>query len=351
MKKYKLLSVIALGIAIAACDPSKKNEESYFSFDEAKFKPQYEPTESVTVGILNARNKKIDSVVYYVNDKNITSKKGLEVATFDLKGKKFGYQNLKALVYFDGDTAGQEIVSRIEVVSNIKPKLLTYTVVNTYPHDSSSFIEGLEFYNDTLYEGTGQYGASKLLKTDYKTGKIYKDLKLENKYFGEGITIINDRIYQLTYKEKTGFIYNAKTWRLEKTFAFDKNIEGWGMTNDGKNIYQSDGTEKIWTMNPETQKITDYVNVYSGSQKIKSINELEWIDGKIYGNIWQKDAIAVIDPATGAVEGAINLAELRKQIKSPNAEVLNGIAYNPKTKTIFVTGKYWDKMFEIKVGE
>jgi len=351
MKNYKGLSVILLSATIFSCDPAKKNAETYFSFDESKMKAQYEPTETANFGILNAQNKKIDSIVYYVNDKNIASKKATESVSFDLKGSKLGYQNLKALVYFDGDTAGEEVTGRIEVVSDIQPKLLDYTVVRTFPHDSSSFLEGLEFYKDTLYEGTGQYGLSRLLKTDYKTGKIIKDLKLENKYFGEGITILNDKIYQLTYKEKTGFIYNAKTWKLEKIFTYEKNIEGWGMTNDGKVIYQSDGTEKIWTMDPETQKMTDYVNVYSGSNKIKSVNELEWINGKIYGNIWQKDAIAVINPATGSVEAILNLANLRKELKAPNAEVLNGIAYNPKTKTIFITGKYWDKMFEIKVSE
>ena len=128
-------------------------------------------------------------------------------------------------------------------------------------------------------------------------------------------------------------------------------IEGWGMTNDGKVIYQSDGTEKIWTMNPANQKMIDYVNVYSGSSKIKSVNELEYIDGKIYCNIWQKDAIAIINPLNGKVEGIINLAGLRKFIKYSEAEVLNGIAYNPKTKTIFVTGKKWEKLFEISVTE
>jgi glutamine cyclotransferase len=195
------------------------------------------------------------------------------------------------------------------------------------------------------------YKSSKLLKTDYKTGKIYKSLKLDDRYFGEGITIINNKIYQLTWQEKTGFIYNASTWKLEKTFTYDKDIEGWGMTNDGKYIYQTDKTEKIWKMDPDTQKMVDYVNVYSGDSKIPSINELEWINGKIYCNVWQKDAIAIVNPNTGAVEEILDMSGLRKLIQHPKAEVLNGIAYNPKTKTIFVTGKNWDKMFEIKVSE
>jgi len=351
MKKYKLLSVILLGVAMVGCDHSKKNEEKYFSFDESRFKDHYVVGEKVSVAILNAQNKKIDSIVYYLNDQNVTSKKGTESISFDLNGKKLGYQNLKALIYFDGETTGEEVTGRVEVVSAVQPKLLNYTVVNTYPHDPKAFTEGLEFYRDTLIESTGQKGTSYFRKLNHKTGQVYKQVDLQPQFFGEGITVVNGKIFQLTWQDNTGFIYDANTLKLEKTFNYSKAIEGWGMTNDGKTIYESDGTEKIWLMDPATQKIGDYINVYSGSNKIKAINELEWINGKIYGNIWQKDAIAVIDPATGSVEAVLNLADLRKKVTSANAEVLNGIAYNPKTKTIFVTGKYWDKMFEIKVTD
>jgi glutamine cyclotransferase len=349
MKKYNLLSIILLGSLFIGCNGSKSATEKYFSFDESKFKSEYSNDDSLSLRLLNVENKKIDSIVYFVNDKNVGSKKNLENLTFSLKDQKLGYQNLKALVYFEGEN--QEITSRIELVSNVTPKLLNYKVVNTFPHDTSSFTEGLEFFRDTLFVGTGLRKFSKLLKTDYKTGKIYKSVKLDDMYFGEGITIINNKLYQLTWEEKKGFIYNIDTWKVEKTFDYDKPIEGWGMTNDGKVIYQSDGTEKIWKMNPTNQKMIDYVNVYSGSSKIKSVNELEYINGKIYCNIWQKDAIAVVNPENGKVEAIINLAGLRKFIKHPEAEVLNGIAYNPKTKTIFVTGKKWEKLFEITVSE
>ncbi len=349
MKKYNLLSIILLGSIFVGCNGSKSATEKYFSFDESNFKSEYNNDDSISLRLLNGENKKIDSIVYFVNDKNIGSKKNLDNLTLSLKDQKLGYQNLKALVYFEGEN--QEITSRIELVSNVTPKLLNYKIVNTFPHDTSSFTEGLEFFRDTLYEGTGLRGFSKLLKTDYKTGKIYKSLKLEDSYFGEGITFINNKLYQLTWEEKTGFIYNVDTWKVEKKFAYDKEIEGWGMTNDGKVIYESDGTEKIWKMNPANQKMIDYVNVYSGSSKIKSVNELEYINGKIYCNIWQKDAIAVVNPENGKVEGIINLAGLRKFIKHAEAEVLNGIAYNPKTKTIFVTGKKWEKLFEITISE
>lgn len=351
MRNYNFLFIILLGVLLTNCGGEKKGENTLFTFDESQFKGKYQSQDAIELGILNANSKTVDSVLYYNNDVKIGSKKGLDKLFFNLKDCKLGYQNLKAVVYFEGENA--EASTRIELVSNIEPKLLKYTIVNTYPHDTASFTEGLEFYKDTLYESTGSGNNCKsyLRKYDYKTGKIFKQIDLDSQYFGEGITFINNKIVQLTWQSKTGFIYNANTWKLEKTFAFDKDIEGWGMTNDGKYIYQSDGTEKIWKMNPENQKMISYVNVYSGSSKIKSINELEWIDEKIYVNVWQKDAIAVVNPSSGAVEGILDLSGLRKSIKFPQAEVLNGISYNPKTKTIFVTGKQWEKLFEITVSE
>ncbi len=349
MKNYNFLAFILLPLLVVSCGTSQKDKESFFSFDTVQLKSQYQTNESASLVILNLQNKSIDSIVYYANDVKIASKKGAEKVNFALKNKSFGYQNLKASVYFEDDFV--ETRARIEVVSPIDPKLLTYKIIRKYPHGTKDFTEGLEFYRDTLMESTGQKGASYFKKYDFKTGKVYKQISIDAQYFGEGITAINNKIYQLTWQSNVGFIYDANTLKKEKTFQFDKPIEGWGMTNDGNYIYQSDGTEKIWKMDPATQKMLGFVNVYTNANKIKSINELEWVNGKIYGNIWQKDAIAVIDPTTGAVEGVLNLADLRKYVKNTEAEVLNGIAYNAKTKTFFVTGKYWDTLFEIQVNE
>lgn len=348
MKKYNAFAVISLSVLLMAlsCD---KGDKKYFGFD-SNFKQQYDRNDKVSFSVTNPGNKSIDSIAYFLNDKRIATKKAGEAVNLDLADKKLGYLNLKAKVYFDGN-GYEEVDARTELVSDVVPKLYKYTVVNTYPHDEKAFTEGLEFFRDTLIESTGQKGGSYFRKFDYKTGFAYKQVNMEPQYFGEGITVIGGKIFQLTWQDNKGFIYNANTLKLEKTFTYDKPVEGWGMTNDGTNIYHSDGTEKIWVMNPETQKMTDYVNVYTGSEKVKSINELEWIDGKIYGNIWQKDAVAIINPKTGSVEGVLDLSALRKEVKSKEAEVLNGIAYNPKTKTIFVTGKYWDKMFEIRISE
>lgn len=349
MKNHNVLSFILLAVIFYGCNGSKKAAEIIFSFDKTNFKTQYVDREELSLSVINSQNKKIDSIVYFVNDQRLDKKSDSEKVKLIIKDQKLGYQNIKARIYFEGET--QEIAERIEIVSNVQPKLLAYKIVGVYPHDVESFTEGLEFYKDTLYESTGQKGASYFRKYDYATGKKYQQVDLDALYFGEGITILKNKIYQLTWQSNIGFVYNASTLKKEKTFTYDKPIEGWGMTNDGVYLYQSDGTEKIWKMNPETLKMIDYINVYAGSNKIKSVNELEFIDGKIYGNIWQKDAIAVINPATGAVDAILNLTDLRKQVTNDNAEVLNGIAYNPKTKTIFVTGKNWNKLFELKILE
>ncbi len=351
MKFYNIFAFIILNSFLISCDGSKNNKESFFSFDETGRKASYSADDALSLKIQNPQNKNIDSVIYYVNGNRVATNKDLKEVNFDLKGQKLGYQNVKAVVYFDGDIQSQEVVSRVEMVSNIHPKLLTYKIVNTYPHDPTSFTQGLEFYRDTLLESTGQHGTSYIRKLDYKTGKVHSQTDLEQKYFGEGITVFNNKVFQLTWQSGVGLIYNADNLKFEKTFNYDRKIEGWGLTNDGTYIYQSDGTEKVWKMDGATQKMIDYVNVYSAGSKIKSVNELEYVNGKIYGNIWQRDAIAVIDPASGAVVQVLDLKELRSKVTSERAEALNGIAYNKKTKTFFVTGKLWDKMFEIQINE
>lgn len=347
MKKYNVLIFISLLTTLISCG-DKNNSKNLFSIDESKFKSMFHNSDTINLTLKNEANKTIDSVTYYNNDKKIGAVKGNSAFSYLLTNEKIGYQNLKAVAHFEGEN--EETTTRVEMLSNIEPKILTYSILNTYPHDISSFTEGLEFYNGNLYESTGKNGNSYVRKTDYKTGKSLQQVNIDSKYFGEGITFINGKLFQLTWQEKTGFIYDANTLKLEKTFQFDKNIEGWGMTNDKKYIYQSDGTEKIWKMKPENQKMIDFINVYTNTSKIKKVNELEWIDGKIYANIWEKDALIIINPLTGAVEALVDLSGLRKLAKVSDTDSLNGIAYNPKTNTIFVTGKNWDKMFEIKVN-
>lgn len=346
MLKVKLLAITILGILSMSCKEDENALKNLFSIENSTIKPILKLEESIDLVLQNKEKKTIDSVIYYINDIKIGSVKGNQKLPFSLSNQKLGNQIIKALVYFEGKNI--DITTGFSIFASFEPKILSFKILNTYPHDINAYTQGFEFYNGILLEGTGQYKESTLRKTDYKTGKVIEQIKLEEKYFGEGITVLNDKIYQLTWQEKTGFIYDAKTLKLEKTFSFE--TEGWGITNDGEKIYMSDGSEKIYILNPETLKVEDYINVYTNGAKIEAVNEMEWINGKIWANIYQKDAIAVINPKTGAVENVINCGELRSKVtQHQELDAFNGIAYNPVTKTYFVTGKNWDKTFEIVV--
>ncbi len=346
MFKLKLFAFIALGVISNSCKDDENALKNLFSIENASIKPILKLEESIDLVLQNKENKTIDSVVYYINEKRVGSVKGNEKLPFALKNQKLGNQSIKALVYFESKNI--DISTSFSIYASQEPKILNYSIVTTYPHDINAYTQGFEFYNGILLEGTGQYKESTLRKTDYKTGKVTEQIKLEDKYFGEGITVLKDKIYQLTWKEKTGFVYDAKTFKLEKTFSFE--TEGWGITNDGEKLYMSDGSEKIYILDPVTLKVVDNICVYTAGSKIESINEMEWIKGKIWANVYQKDVIAVINPKTGAVENVINCADLKTKVtQHPEIDYFNGIAYNPSTKTYFVTGKNWDKTFEIKI--
>lgn len=223
------------------------------------------------------------------------------------------------------------------------------SIVSTLPHDTSYYTEGLEFRDSSLLESTGQYGPSKLLQLDLKTGKVLKEVKLGDKYFGEGITVLHDTLYQLTWKEKVVFVYDVKTFKKIKELPFDGS-EGWGMTNDGKNIIVSTGSSNLYYYEPGTFKLLKTVNVTENGTAVPNVNELEYVDGYVYANQWQYDYIVKIDPSTGNVVAKYDLGGLHDSIKrtDPDADVLNGIAYNHATKKFYVTGKYWPQMFEIQ---
>ena len=177
-------------------------------------------------------------------------------------------------------------------------------------------------------------------------------VKLADQYFGEGLTILNNKIYQLTWRENTGFIYNLETMEQTGTFVYGKSKEGWGLCQDGVNIYKSDGTDKIWTLNPNTLAEKDYIEIFTNTSKISSVNELEWVEGKIYANVYQQGSIAIINPQNGAVEGVINLTDLKDKVtQHPKLDVLNGIAYKGEENILYITGKNWDKLFKVEIIE
>jgi glutaminyl-peptide cyclotransferase len=224
----------------------------------------------------------------------------------------------------------------------------TYKVVHVYPHDRTSFTEGLEYRGGFLYESTGEKGHSVLRKMKLETGEVLQEIKLPAHLFGEGITILNNRIVQLTYQTQLGFIYDLATLREKSTFIYQG--EGWGLTNDGSQIYMDDGSAQIRVWDGATLKEKRRITVHDDSGPIEQVNELEWVAGEIYANVWQTDKMLRISPADGRVLGRVNLAGLLgPEDRSARVEVLNGIAYDAAGKRIFVTGKWWPKLFEIKL--
>jgi glutamine cyclotransferase len=233
----------------------------------------------------------------------------------------------------------------------IKKTALTYTykVVHEYPHDPRAFTQGLVISEGILYEGTGKRGRSSLRRVDLKTGEVELKFDLPIEMFGEGITVFNHSIFQLTWTSRVGLVYNKESFAPERDFTYQH--DGWGITNTDTELIVSDGTEKIRFYDPDSFKLNRTITVHDGSQTIEELNELEYIQGEIYANVWETDWIVRIDPTTGKVKGWIDLTGLLSQTDkiNSNADVLNGIAYNKDTNQIYVTGKLWPKLFEIEI--
>ena len=223
-----------------------------------------------------------------------------------------------------------------------------YSVVNSFPHDQSAFTEGLLIYNGQLYESTGEKD-SRIGIVDIKTGTTSKKAQLDPKFFGEGMTILNNKVYYLTWQHHTGFVYDLKTWKEIKQFQYD--TEGWGMTTDNKNLIMSDGSDKLYVLDTVSLKPVKTIAVTINGEPLKGINELEYVDGFVYANVWQTSDVVKIDMNTGAVTGTLDLSPLTKQARElkPEVDVLNGIAWHPGTKLMLVTGKYWNYIYVLKL--
>ncbi|WP_018466872.1 glutaminyl-peptide cyclotransferase [Calidithermus timidus] len=220
-----------------------------------------------------------------------------------------------------------------------------FKLLKMYPHDPTAFTQGLIYHDGFLYEGTGLNGRSEIRKVDLQTGKVLQRQPLPSEYFGEGITLFEGKIYQLTWTSKKGFIYDLATFKQTGTFSYA--TEGWGLTHDGHQLIMSDGTDRLFFLDPKTLKPVRTVKVTAGGEPVVRLNELEYIQGLIYANVWQTNRIAIIDPKDGHVEAWIDLSRLAMLITK--ADVLNGIAYDEQGKRLFVTGKLWPYLFEIEL--
>ncbi|MDD3722964.1 MAG: glutaminyl-peptide cyclotransferase [Lutibacter sp.] len=339
---YKLFFSFFIFMAIFSC----KSEHKFIINAPKKIQTNKE----LTISVSEKNNKTIDSVQFSIDDKKI--KVDANIATLKIDNYKLGKHVITAIVFHENKTT--KVSETIYFLADSAPEIYTYKIINTYPHDKGAYTQGLEYFNGFLYEGTGRNGSSSIRKVVLETGKVLQQKDLDEQYFGEGITIFNNKLYQLTWQGGIGFVYDLNTFEQEKTFKYTKSREGWGLTHNGEKLIKTDGTEIIWFLNPETLIEEDYIEVYTNERKVEKLNELEYVNGLIYANIWQQNTILMVNPKNGKVEGVANLNSLKtiieKEQKLDDAdEVLNGIAFDKENNRLFVTGKHWGKLYEIEL--
>jgi glutamine cyclotransferase len=292
-----------------------------------------------------------DSVTIYFDGRHISSLKSgpWEYSVPPVFTSTTGRKSLKVTAYKGGKS--QNSVTRFMIIfSDIIPKKYGYKVINTYPHSRDAFTQGLVYDNGVLYEGTGQETGSTLREVELETGRVIRQHNLDASLFGEGIALLHDRIFQVTWKDKIGFVYNKSDFKQINKIYYP--TEGWGLTTINEKIVMSDGTNILYFYEPEMFTVVTKIEVYDNEKKVDQLNELEYINGEIWANIWMTDLIARIDPSTGKVLAYINLKGLlAASDRDADTDVLNGIAYDSSARRIYVTGKKWPKLFEIKITE
>jgi len=295
----------------------------------------------------------IQQVAFYVDDElRFTDTSELHNFNWSTESERVGLRKLSTVTTLtDGSTENSQVL--VMLSSNIKPVEYTYQVVNTYAHDPRAYTQGLVIEDGVLFEGTGVKGASSLRKVNLKTGEVTQQKDLESRLFGEGIAILDNRIFQLTYLAHIGFIYNKEDFSLISQFSYSG--QGWGLSHDSTNLLMSDGSNIISFLDPNTLRKVHQIQVLDDKGPVEYLNELEYINGEIYSNIYQSDRVVRIDPKTGKVLASIDLSNLLTEQEwsklNRKDHVLNGIAFDPDNDRLYVTGKYWPKLFEIKLVE
>lgn len=288
-----------------------------------------------------------DSAILFVNGTRVFNSKEFPlVYNWETKDSKLGRHTFKLKSYFGSEE--EEISTSVQIKSDIEPVMYSYKIVKKYPHDIKAYSQGLFYENGFLYEGTGQYGESTIRKVSLEDGKVQDYFNMPPNIFGEGVTIIGDNIYQLSWRENQGFVYNKNSFELIKKFQF--NTEGWGLTTDGKKLFMTDGSNKLIVLDKDNFNVLETIEVYNNNGPITNLNELEYINGEIYANVYLTNYIVIINPKTGKITGQIDLSGLLETTKyTGEVDVLNGIAWDPAKKRLFVTGKLWPNIFEISL--
>ncbi|MFC3200174.1 glutaminyl-peptide cyclotransferase [Parapedobacter deserti] len=343
MNKLIYILMILLGFAVS-CNTQRNASKFRFATPEAGTVVKI--GESVPLKLMFPSDlSSFDSVVYAMDGEVLARKTDSAVVTLDTEKVAFGSRTLSARLYRGNEE--QVAYSNIVVVPP-PPSRYGFKVINEYPHDSEAYTQGLEFdAQGILYESTGQQGKSSLRKVNYRTGDIIQQINLDEQYFGEGLTLVGDKIIQLTWRNNVGFVYNKNLAKVGE-FAYGQSKDGWGLCYDGNRLIKSDGTSRLYFLNKDSYAEEGFIEVYNDKGPVDNLNELEYIDGKVYANVYTKDIIVIIDPQTGAIEGEINLIGIYPD-KADHDNELNGIAYDRKGDRLFVTGKLWSKLYEIEL--
>lgn len=353
IKQIKNLIVVAvLTIFAFACKDNPADH--YSSFISPDGGGAITQGTDIQIKIHYAKNRTVDSVVYLIDSTRISSHKDTAAVAITTSALNLGNHLITAKIY-SGEKS-EDLTANFILLASKAPVEYTYKIVNKFPHDTSAYTEGLAYYDGKLLESTGEKGKSELKWVNLNTGKTLQKTQLDPEYFGEGSVKIDNKIIMLTWQEQTGFVFDSNTLKKISQFSYTAGREGWGMTFDGEKILTSEGSNAIIFLDKNTYKKIGLIEVYDDKGKIDSINELEFIDGKIYANVYTKNYILIINPNTGAVEGKIDMSGLLphdyfKTEDEIGNNVLNGIAYDKVTKRLFVTGKKWPNIFEIKLVE
>ncbi|MFW6275018.1 MAG: glutaminyl-peptide cyclotransferase [bacterium] len=295
------------------------------------------------------KNGEIENIRLYYKNKMVKESEQLDFTAQNVTLNLPGIHSFRA-VSTKTDSVTNTRTKTITVLSDIEPQRYTFKTINTFPHNTKHFTQGLEYHNDYLYEGTGENGKSGIFKINLDNGNILNSYLLDEKYFGEGITILNNKIYQLTYHAQKGFVYNLSDFALIDSFSYEMK-QGWGLTNDGESLIMGDGTHRLYWLNPDDFSVQKTIQVANNKGLVNNLNELEYIDGTIYANVYTTDIIVQIEPETGRVLSEIYLEGILNMYHNPEDKIdyLNGIAWDAESERLLVTGKWWPRIFEIEL--
>lgn len=334
-------------VGFSACSSSKTSRKPVTNIQITPSNNVVSFGNEITVDVESRFTKpKIESIELYLNNQLI-KKSSEDNFTVSIATKDYlpGNFTLKTIATNSDGKQGTNYV-RFSVISNIEPKQLGYQLHESFPHSTKNYTEGFEFYQGKLYEGTGNKDESYIYIYRPGNKNVDSSVKLDKQFFGEGITVLNNKLYQLTYKAQKGFIYDPVSLKKTGEFSFNSK-EGWGLTNDGKYLIMSNGTSSIISIDPETFKEVKRIEVSTPKGFVSNINELEYVDGVIYANIWTTKTIVKFEAETGRVLAFINMNDLLTNLQNNRVDVFNGIAYQPEEKMFYVTGKWWPNIYKV----